>query len=52
MTALEEDHEFLLEGGVFTTDLIDAFIGLKRAKEIDEVRMRPTPHEYYLYFDV
>ena len=33
-------------------DLIDAFIGLKRAKEIDEVRIRPTPHEYYLYFDV
>ena len=52
LAALEEDHEFLLEGGVFTTDLIDAFIGLKRAKEIDEVRIRPTPHEYYLYFDV
>jgi glutamine synthetase len=51
LTALESDHEFLLEGGVFTRDVIDAFIGLKRAKEVDEVRLRPTPHEYFLYFD-
>jgi len=52
LQALENDHEFLLEGGVFTRDLIDTWIGLKQTKEIDEVRLRPTPHEYFLYFDV
>ena len=52
LTALEEDHEFLLEGGVFTRDVIETWIGIKSVKEVDEVRLRPTPHEYFLYFDV
>jgi glutamine synthetase len=51
LAALEADHDFLLADGVFTRDVIDAWIGLKRSKEIDEVRLRPTPHEYFLYFD-
>jgi len=49
--ALEADHKFLLEGGVFTQDVIDAWIELKRA-EIDAVRLRPHPWEFQLYFDV
>ncbi|MDD4482853.1 MAG: type I glutamate--ammonia ligase, partial [Methanoregula sp.] len=46
--ALEADHKFLLEGGVFTQDVIDTWIELKRA-EIDAVRLRPHPWEFQLY---
>lgn len=49
---LETDHEYLLEGGVFTEDLIDTWIRLKRQDEIDPIRLRPHPHEFALYFDV
>jgi len=50
--ALEADHEYLLKGGVFTKDVIDVWIEYKRKKEIDAVRMRPHPYEFYLYFDI
>ncbi|TDC99694.1 type I glutamate--ammonia ligase [Saccharopolyspora terrae] len=49
---LEADHDFLLEGGVFTPDLIETWIRLKREEEIDPIRLRPHPHEFSLYFDV
>jgi glutamine synthetase len=49
---LEDDHAFLTEGGVFTEDLIETWIAYKREKELDAVRLRPTPHEFELYFDV
>jgi glutamine synthetase len=52
LDALEADHEYLLEGGVFTQDLIDTWIEYKRTKEIDPVRLRPHPHEFELYFDI
>jgi len=47
---LERDHEFLLEGGVFTEDLIQTWIDLKRA-EAEMVRARPHPAEFALFFD-
>lgn len=50
LDALEDDHAFLLEGGVFTTDLLEHFVELKR-EQSDEVRMRPTPLEFALYYD-
>ncbi|PYV34992.1 MAG: type I glutamate--ammonia ligase [Acidobacteria bacterium] len=50
--ALEKDHDFLLKGGVFTSDLIDAWLGYKRKKEVDAMRLRPHPHEFALYFDI
>jgi glutamine synthetase len=50
--ALENDHEFLLKGNVFTRDVIDVWIEYKREKEIDAVRLRPHPYEFYLYFDI
>ncbi|HVB75294.1 MAG TPA: type I glutamate--ammonia ligase [Ktedonobacteraceae bacterium] len=50
LDALEDDHAFLLEGGVFTTDLLEHFVELKRAQS-DEVRLRPTPMEFALYYD-
>jgi len=51
LTALESDHEFLLEGGVFTRDLIEHYVELKRAQSA-EVRLRPVPIEFLLYYDV
>src|ERR671916_224182 len=51
LDALEADHEFLLKGGVFTQDLIDTWIGWKRREEADQVRMRPHPWEFALYYD-
>ncbi|SRR5579875_759944 len=49
---LEADHEYLLEGGVFTSDLIGTWLDVKRSAEIDPIRLRPHPHEFELYFDV
>ncbi|HET8721259.1 MAG TPA: type I glutamate--ammonia ligase [Nitrospira sp.] len=49
---LEKDHKFLLKGGVFTEDLIEAWIGYKRGKEVDAMRLRPHPYEFFLYYDV
>ncbi len=51
INALEKDHEFLLNGGVFTKDLIDAWITWKRTKELDPIRLRPHPYEFALYYD-
>jgi glutamine synthetase len=52
LLALEEDHAFLLEGGVFTEDLIETWIAYKREHELDPIRLRPHPHEFELYFDI
>ncbi|MCB0165261.1 MAG: type I glutamate--ammonia ligase, partial [Anaerolineae bacterium] len=52
LEALEADKEFLLQGDVFTEDLIDAYIDYKRSDEIDAVRLRPHPYEFNLYFDI
>jgi glutamine synthetase len=48
---LEKDHEFLLKGDVFTEDVLEQWIELKR-KEHDQVRLRPHPHEFFMYYDV
>jgi glutamine synthetase len=52
LNALETDHEFLLKGDVFTPQLIDRWIGYKREKEIQPLRMRPHPLEFSMYFDI
>jgi len=52
LAALDRDRAFLTAGGVFNDDFIDSYIAFKRKKEVDEVRLRPTPHEFHLYFDV
>lgn len=48
---LERNHEFLLQGDVFTDDLIRTWIQYKRTKEVDPMRLRPHPYEFLLYFD-
>lgn len=52
LKALEQDHEFLLKGDVFTEDVIQKWIEYKTLSEVDPVRMRPHPHEFKLYFDI
>ena len=52
LSALERDHDYLLRGDVFTKDVIDVWLAYKREMEIDAVRLRPHPHEFYLYFDI
>jgi glutamine synthetase len=52
LNSLEADHEFLLEGGVFTPDVIETWINFKREHEIDPLRLRPHPYEFALYYDV
>jgi glutamine synthetase len=50
LRALEEDHAFLYQGDVFTPDVLDAWLELKR-DAVDAIRLRPHPYEFYLYFD-
>jgi glutamine synthetase len=52
LRALEEDHEFLLKDGVLTSDVLGVWLEYKRQQELDPVRLRPHPWEFYLYFDV
>ncbi|ACX52971.1 glutamine synthetase, type I [Ammonifex degensii KC4] len=51
LKALEADHDFLLAGGVFTEDLLQAWVDYKRG-EVDAIRLRPHPYEFALYFDI
>jgi glutamine synthetase len=52
LDALEADHQFLLKGDVFTPDVIETYVHYKRTREVDEMRLRPHPHEFVLYYDV
>jgi len=52
LDALEKDHDYLLKGGVFTPDVIETWLEYKRTKEVDALRLRPHPYEFYLYFDI
>ncbi|WP_232548522.1 type I glutamate--ammonia ligase [Propioniciclava soli] len=51
LKALEADHDFLLAGDVFTSDLIETWIDLKK-EDINALRQRPHPHEFEMYFDL
>jgi glutamine synthetase len=52
LECLQNDHEFLLKGDVFTEELIETFIEYKRKNEVDAVRLRPHPYEFQLYYDI
>jgi glutamine synthetase len=52
LNALEEDHQWLLKGDVFTHDLIENYIAYKMKHEVDAVDLRPHPHEFLLYYDI
>jgi glutamine synthetase len=51
LRALEQDHFFLTDPGVFTEDLIQTWINWKLEKEIHEIEIRPHPCEFSLYYD-
>jgi glutamine synthetase len=52
LDALEADHDYLLEGGVFTPDLIETWVEYKRVNEVDAIRLRPHPYEFAMYYDI
>ncbi len=49
---LEKDNAFLRKGDVFTEDSIATWIDYKRSKEVDALRLRPHPYEFFLYYDI
>ena len=51
LEALEKDHEFLIQGGVFTKDFIENWISYKLDTEVNPLRLRPHPYEFSLYYD-
>jgi len=51
LEALEQDHAFLTEPGVFTEDFIANWISYKLDNEVNPTRLRPTPYEFALYYD-
>ncbi|MEH2172716.1 type I glutamate--ammonia ligase [Nostoc sp.] len=51
LQALEKDHAFLTESGVFTEDFIENWIDYKLGNEVKQLQLRPHPYEFYLYYD-
>ena len=51
LRALEHDHEYLLHGDVFTSDVIETWIRQKRTDDVESLDRRPHPHEFTMYFD-
>ena len=52
LKALSEDHEYLLKGDVFTSDVVETWIKYKTEKEIKPMALQPHPYEFALYYDV
>ncbi len=52
LSALKEDHAFLLKGDVFTQDVVDMWIEYKTDKEVNAMRLRPHPYEFHMYYDI
>ncbi len=52
LAALKADHDYLLEGGVFTPDVIETWISYKQERELEQVALRPHPYEFFLYSDI
>jgi glutamine synthetase len=52
LDCLEKDHSFLKKGDVFTEDVIEMWLRYKRTREVDALRLRPHPYEFFLYYDI
>ncbi|HDH04455.1 MAG TPA: type I glutamate--ammonia ligase [Nitrospirae bacterium] len=52
LDSLEKDHAFLLKGNVFTGDALETWMTYKRENEIDALRLRPHPYEFFMYYDI
>ena len=51
LDALEADADFLLKGDVFTGDVLDTWITMKRSKDVAAINLRPHPYEFFMYYD-
>jgi glutamine synthetase len=51
LDALEKDHAFLLQGDVFTPDVVETWLSMKRSKDVAAINLRPHPYEFFLYYD-
>jgi glutamine synthetase len=52
LNALDEDHDYLLKGDVFTPDVIETWISYKMENEVEAIDLRPHPWEFALYYDI
>ena len=52
LNALEADHDYLLKGDVFTSDVIETWISYKMENEVEAIDLRPHPWEFALYYDI
>ncbi len=52
LTALERDHDYLLQGNVFPEEVIRYWVKYKRENEVAAMRQRPHPYEFCMYFDI
>jgi glutamine synthetase len=52
LASLQADCDFLLKGDVFTKDVIEKWVEYKTNNEVNAVKLRPHPHEFFLYFDI
>src|SRR5699024_10680836 len=52
LRALEDDHDVLLEGDVFTAHLTKTWVAWKRENEVLPLQVRPHPHAFEMYFDI
>ncbi len=50
LEALNADNSYLCEGGVFTKDFINNWVEIKY-EEVQQLRQRPHPHEFTMYYD-
>lgn len=52
LEALQQDQEFLLQGDVFTRDVLEEWVTYKHRHEIEPARLHPSPLEFALYYDI
>ena len=52
LTELENDNAYLMEGDVFTSDLVETYVSQKRIADVDAVRLRPHPQEFVMYYGI
>jgi glutamine synthetase len=50
LEALEKDHEFLTDTGVFFPDFVESWIKYKLDNEVNPMLLRPHPYEFFPYY--
>ena len=48
---MKADKAWLTAGDVFTEDFIETYVAYKQENEIEPMKLRPNPYEFYLYYD-